>query len=98
MNNFENILSNQWVQILILVLIFWFLFLREGFNDIPIEENTCERCYKKIFNENEKISINKFKNNCIKLEGEYKNENNIKSCVNFKAKLDSNYRCNCEMK
>lgn len=98
MNNFEQILSNQWVQILILVLLFWFLFLREDFSNIPNEEETCERCNKKIYNENENLSIIEFKNKCIGLGGEYKKENNIRSCLNYKAKLDSNYRCNCDIR
>ncbi len=99
MNNIEKMLDNQWIQILILLLIFWFLFLREDFNDMPNEEQTCKRCIKKIFNENENENINiiKFKNKCIGLDGEYKKENNIKSCINYKAKLDSNYRCSCEI-
>ena len=97
MNNFQNILNNQWFQILVLVLLFWFLFLRENFNDIPNDEETCEKCNKKIFNEKENLSITEFKNKCSKLNGQYKKENNIISCLNYKAKLDSNYRCNCDI-
>ena len=97
MNNIEKMLNNQWIQILILLLIFWFLFLREDFNDIPNNAKSCERCKRKIFNENEHKNIFEFKNKCLGLDGEYKKENNVRSCVNYKAKLDFNYRCNCEI-
>lgn len=91
--NFQN---NQLIQISILILIFWFLFIKESFYDIPIEEQKCGICLKTIFNEkNNNLSM--FKNKCIELNGEYNNKNNIKSCINYKAKLDYNYKCNCDI-
>jgi hypothetical protein len=101
MTNTDKVMQNwhtQLMQILILIFIFWFLFLRESFFDIPMEEQNCEMCLKTIFNENNNISLTTFKNKCIEQGGEYNNKNNIKSCINYKAKLDSNYRCNCNIK
>ena len=102
MNNFKTIISNQWVQISILLFLFWFLFLRETFTNtntnLPIEVESCKRCNKIIFNENSKIDIITFKNKCFGLDGIYiKDNNNIRSCENYKSTLDSNYRCNCEI-
>lgn len=81
------------IKICVLILLFWFLFLREEFtNTIPTNE-TCGRCNKMILN-NSSMNLNTFKNKCNKLDGIYVN----KSCINYKSKLDSNYKCNCEIK
>jgi hypothetical protein len=79
---------------LILIVLFWFLFLRETF-DMPMEATECKKCSKSVFNK--QTSLDKFKDTCKKLGGEYKDENNIISCENYKANLDSNYRCKCEL-
>jgi hypothetical protein len=95
MNNFNTILSNQWFQIAVIILLFWFLFLREDFTDVIPTVETCERCDEMKFNDSN-MSIKKFKNKCTKLDGTYVEEN--KSCKNYKSNLDSYYKCNCEIK
>jgi hypothetical protein len=83
------------VQSLVLLFLFWFLFLREDFNELPRDEEMCERCNKTIFNGDMKITT--FKNKCIALDGQYIKENEIRYCKNHKSKLDLNHRCNCEI-
>ena len=94
MNSFKTILSNQWVQILIGILLLWFLFLKEKFTDeILPNENSCNLCDKQIFDSNNMNEFT-FKNKCTGLDGQYID----KSCVKYKAKLDSKFKCNCEIK
>jgi hypothetical protein len=95
MNSFEKILSSQFVQILILFFILWFLFLKEKFNNIPNEQISCERCIKLTFDKN--ISENDCKKKCSELDGQYKKENNNKYCLNYKGIINSNYRCDCDI-
>jgi hypothetical protein len=94
MNNFQEILNNRWIQMFILLLIFWFLFLREDFISVPIPTtDTCKVCKKQNFDKtimNEK----QFTEKCLKLSGVYKNN----GCHNYKATIDSNYNCSCEIK
>lgn len=97
MNNFDKILNNGWTQILILIILFWFMFLKEDFSDLPLDETLCDICSETIFNKNNNIGMMTFKNSCIAKGGTYKKENNIISCINYKAILDSNYKCKCEI-
>jgi Tfp pilus assembly protein PilO len=99
MNNFNLIINNTYVQIFIILVIVWFFFIKEDFNQLPADESSCEKCKQFLYNKNNTtLSLNDFQNKCIKLEGEYKKENNNYVCLNFKSKLDSNYRCNCDIK
>jgi len=90
MNSFQEILNNRWIQMFVLLLIFWFLFLREDF--IPTSD-TCDLCTKMLFNK-KNMNETEFKEKCKKLNGEYQNN----ACNNYKATIDSNYNCSCEIK
>jgi hypothetical protein len=95
MNNLKINLSNNWIQILILLLLFWFLFLREDFTEIPIDTTECERCTSFKFIKENNNNIESFKKQCIKLDGKYDNDNKL--CLDYKAIVDSKYNCNCEI-
>jgi len=96
MNSFQEILNNRWIQMFVLLLIFWFLFLREDFIPVVIPtSDTCNLCKQMLFNKKKmNMNENEFKEKCKKLNGEYKNN----ACNNYKATIDSSYNCSCEIK
>jgi len=64
--DFKKLISNDLFQIVVLIILFWFLFLKEGFNElVPISNMSCKKCTKFVYNDLSKISKENFnKKNC----------------------------------
>jgi hypothetical protein len=96
--NFKLLLKNELVQIFILLILFWFLFLREDFTDlIPISKTSCKKCTKFVHNNLSKITEEEFGKKCNVQNGELIKNNNIITCNNFDAKIGLDYNCNCNI-
>ena len=76
----------EWFQVLVILFLLWFLFFKESFNNTnsPITHDECKRCNIYTFNKNNNINLPSFikKNN---------------TCQTYKAKLDNEFRCNCDI-
>ena len=77
--------------------LFWFLFLREPFDNIPIDDRLCNKCNEITYNKNTGLNPFDFRKNCIDRGGLYTNTNNIRKCNKHKGIVDSNYNCNCNI-
>lgn len=87
----------EWFQVLVILFLLWFLFFKESFNNTnsPITHDECKRCNIYTFNKNNNINLPSFIKKCQELEGTFIKKNN--TCQNYKAKLDNEFRCNCDI-
>lgn len=83
-----------WFQVLVILFLLWFLFFKESFNNTPIT-NDCKSCDIYTFNKNVHINLSSFIKKCQELDGTFDKTNN--TCRNYKAKLDNEFRCNCDI-
>jgi hypothetical protein len=96
--NFNLLINNNLFQIVVLLILFWFLFLREDFtNVIPIPNTSCKKCIKFVHNNLSKITEEEFNKKCVNQNGQITKNNNITTCNNFDAKIGLDYNCNCNI-